>query len=124
VRQDLDRELSNPSSLRARILEGMRRVLEMRQKSTAFAPDAAQAILGAGQGIFACTRSGGAKDEKVLCLHNVTPATQEFPCSIWEVAGRPVREAEYLGGGLVAEWSPITRLRLAPYESIWLRMRN
>jgi sucrose phosphorylase len=124
LRQDLDRELSDPGSLRTRILEGMRRVLEMRQKSTAFAPDAGQVILRAGQGIFACTRSGGANNEEVLCLHNVTPVRQEFPCSKWEVGGRAVREAEDLSGRRAVDWSTLTRMRLEAYESIWLRMRN
>ena len=121
---ELDRELSDPKSLRARVLEGMRRVLDIRRTSTAFAPDAEQGVLRAGQGIFACTRSGGANNEEVLCLHNVTPASQEFPCSMWKVGGRAVRVAEDMGRRAAVEWSTLTRLRLAPYESIWLRMRN
>jgi sucrose phosphorylase len=124
LRQDLDRELSVSDSLRARILEGMRRVLEMRRTSTAFAPDAGQVILRPGPGIFACTRSGGANNDEVLCVHNVTPVTQAFPCSMWEVGGRAVREAEDLSGREAVEWRALTRLRLGPYESIWLRMRN
>jgi sucrose phosphorylase len=124
MRQDLELELSDAGSPRARILEGMRRVLDMRRTSTAFAPDAGQVILRAGQGVFACTRSGGANDDEVLCVHNVTPASQEVPCSAWEVGGRAVREAEDLSGGGVVEWGALTRLTLAPYESIWLRMRN
>jgi sucrose phosphorylase len=122
LRLDLDRELSDPISLRARILEGMRRVLDMRRTSTAFAPDAEQAILMAGEGIFGCTRSGGLNNEEVLCLHNVTPVSQEFPCSSWKVDGRAVREAEDLSQREAVDWSTLTRLRLAPYESIWLRM--
>jgi sucrose phosphorylase len=124
LRQDIDRELFDPRTLRARIFEGISRVLAKRRTSTAFAPDAEQAVLRPGQGIFACTRSGGANNEEVLCVHNVTPSTQEFPCSMWEVGGRAVREAEDLSGREAVEWGALSRLRLAPYESIWLRMMN
>jgi sucrose phosphorylase len=124
LRSELDRELSDPGSVRAQILAGMRRVLDMRRSSAAFASGASQAILGPAQGIFACTRSGGANNEEVLCLHNVTPQDQEFLCSWWKIGGRVVRQAEVLGSRQPVEWSNLTRLRLAPYESIWLRMKS
>ena len=73
-RQDLDRELSDPGSLRARILEGMRRALEMRRTSTAFAPDAGQVILRAGQRNLRLHPFRRCENEEVLCVHNVTPS--------------------------------------------------
>lgn len=123
-RAELEDELSDPGSLRSRILQGMRHMLAMRRKSTAFSPDAGQEILHAGDGIFACARSGGANHEEVLCLHNVTPMHQEFACAAWKVGGRAVAEVEVLDGSTALEYGSLAGWRLAPYESIWLRMKR
>ena len=71
----LEAQLSDPGSLRSRVLAGMLELLERRQAIAAFHPHAAQEILDYGSGVFALQRV--AEDgSSVLALHNVTGEVQ------------------------------------------------
>lgn len=73
-RAEFERELGEPGSERARVFSGLRRLLERRRASPAFAPTAAQRVLDIDPRVFAVVRG---TEAPVLCLHNVTGQSVE-----------------------------------------------
>lgn len=123
-RKEVEAELAVPSTLRAMIYDGMKRMLTARRGSRAFAPNAEQRILRAGAGILALTRRTALDGERILCLHNVTARIQRFPWAVWR-AGEPVdpRAVDLITGRRI-EGSSSGTIGLEPYQSMWLRMRQ
>lgn len=76
MREELESELSDPSSLRAQIFTRYHSLLTKRTSSPAFHPHGGQQILEMGSGIFAVLRSSPEGDKKTLCLQNVTGQNQ------------------------------------------------
>lgn len=72
LRDDLDRELADPFSRRARVLVGLRTLLGLRQASTAFHPSAGCEILDLDPRVFALKRTSTDGEHSVLCLHNLS----------------------------------------------------
>jgi glucosylglycerate phosphorylase len=109
---ELEAALDDPSSVRARVFAGMRRMIEARASHPAFSPYAGQHIPEAPPGLFVTVRN--ALDErKVLCMTNVTSAS--ISCTLpahdglkWEpLAGSP--QAPSSGEAI----------RLSPYGVAW-----
>ena len=75
VREDLDRELNDPSSRRARILKGMLALLNQRRGSAAFEPTARAEVLRLDPRVFAVRRLASTGSQSVTCLHNVSADT-------------------------------------------------
>lgn len=92
VRADLERELADPSSRRARVLHGMTALLRQRQASPAFHPAGRCQVVAADPRVFALRRSSPDGADTVLCLHNVSADTVP-------VEGRVLEPYEVL-------WSP------------------
>ena len=109
---ELQAELDNPKSLRARVFAGIRRLIEARASHPAFSPYAGQEIPEAPAELFLIVRSA-ADGRKVLCLTNVTadPISYSLPASGafgWKpLAGLP----EASSAGEV--------VRLPPYGVSW-----
>jgi glucosylglycerate phosphorylase len=74
-RVNLDRELASPSSLRARVLRGLKTLLRQRQTSSAFHPCAGQEVLDLDTRVFALKRTSAGGEHSVLCLHNLSDQT-------------------------------------------------
>jgi glucosylglycerate phosphorylase len=72
LRRDLERELADPSSLRARVLSGLRTLLMKRRASAAFHPSARHKVLDVDPRVFALERTSRDGRHSVLCLHNLT----------------------------------------------------
>lgn len=75
LREDLDRELADPSSRRARILKGMLALLDQRRGSAAFEPTARAEVLRLDPRVFALRRLASTGSQSVTCLHNVSADT-------------------------------------------------
>jgi sucrose phosphorylase len=73
-RPDLERELSIPATLRARVFSGFRDLLALRRAHRAFAPTAPQRVLDLDARVFAVLRESADGSDRVLCLHNVSGA--------------------------------------------------
>ena len=69
---NLECELEEPSSLRARVFGGLRELLLIRRKHRAFAPAAPQQVLDLDPRVFAVLRESVDGGDWVLCLHNVS----------------------------------------------------
>ena len=72
---DLERELADPDSRRAKVLSGFKRLLEERQASAAFHPGGRQEVLALDPRLFAVRRTSPDGRETLLCLHNVSGET-------------------------------------------------
>lgn len=69
--KDLERDLNNAASLRARVFSGFRQLLSLRRAHLAFAPTAPQRVLDFDPRVFAVMRESADGSDRVLCLHNV-----------------------------------------------------
>jgi len=116
-RADLENELGDPASLRARILAGHRDLLRIRRGQTAFHPGAPQRILHLDPRVFAVVRETKDRRERVLCLHNVSalPVTCRTSEIDWS------KTILLLGPESGARQGK-TSQELAPYETCWLRL--
>jgi sucrose phosphorylase len=74
-RAELEPELADPSSRRARVLLELSALLRQRQASTAFHPTGRSEVVSAGPRVFAIRRTSPDGAETVLCLHNASAET-------------------------------------------------
>ncbi len=70
--QELETELNQAGSLRARVFERYARLLTARRASAAFHPHAGQQILPGAKEVFAVLRTPSEPSAWSLCLHHVT----------------------------------------------------
>lgn len=112
--------LNRAGSLRGRVYRGFTRLLRARGRGSAFAPGAAQQIVRAGDGIFALRRVAIA--EEIWCVHNISSRDQRFvPGGHLLQEMQKGRVVDLLDHDL-NELATSGALRLAPYDSVWLRM--
>ena len=116
----LNKELSDPSSLKSRILMGYRHLLLIRKKHSAFHPSAQQRVLELGPSVFGLLRKTP-DNEAILCITNVTSRTLQISIRmadfdlpvnlIWtdQLTGKPFQVGDIL------------RCELSPYQSRWLK---
>ncbi|UCH25751.1 MAG: hypothetical protein JSV66_17795, partial [Trueperaceae bacterium] len=74
---ELERDLTDPGSLRSLVLTHFRPLLRCRKRLDAFDPSAPQEILDAPGGVFGLKRTGA--NDTVYCLHNVSTQPQRLP---------------------------------------------
>lgn len=106
ARADLERELSDSLSLRARVFGGFQELLRLRRAQPAFHPNAPQRVLELDSRVFAVLRQSRNQAQRYLCLHNVSASA--VTCSM-----RQIPEA--------ASNTP-AELTLQPYATNWLRL--
>lgn len=136
-------ELTTEDSLRHRVFEGYRRMLQVRGAEPAFHPAAAQTVLEAGGSVFALLRGGPSSMEetatappdasppgsaRVLCLHNVS--SEDAECRF---------RADHLGGTVENTFRELITddvffphweqgrhgefsVSLEPFEVMWLKL--
>lgn len=92
---ELENELSQPASRRARVFGRFRKLLAYRAGSPAFHPHGSQEILDVGAGIFGVLRRSPQGNQRMICLQNITGQAQTA-----HAAGR--------------------RFSLAPYQVLWV----
>jgi sucrose phosphorylase len=77
-RDQLERDLDNPRSLRHLIFNGYRELLQQRTKNPAFHPHGEQQVVFCHRAVFALLRSAPDLSSSVLCLHNVSSNLQRL----------------------------------------------
>lgn len=116
----LQRLLADPSSKLHLLSEQWRRLLRTRISHAAFHPNGAQRVLNLHSGVFSVLRSSPGDEYRVLCLINVTPATQRVTVPETDLHIQSGIWTDLLGG---RGWR-VRRARLgvdlAPYEVLWL----
>jgi glucosylglycerate phosphorylase len=84
---DVENELNDPISLRARVYRRFRYLLLLRRNHPAFHPQAEQKILEMGSSVFALERISHDGRDSMLCIQNVTSqkvSTQGFSLDPYE----------------------------------------
>ncbi len=113
----LEAELKIPTSLRHRVLTGMRRLLDTRRKLRAFHPDTDQQILDLNNQIFAVLRRCTDTGERILALHNVTAKRIRIDRHTIPLRG-PLTDT--LTGQLIWLGAEGEDIVLLPYQIAWL----
>jgi sucrose phosphorylase len=120
-RRQLERELSDPNSLRYRVFKGYLRLLKVRVSNSAFHPSGGQEVVGSNSRVFSLLRSSVDGQNNVLCLHNVSGEALEFSLDAGQLpfAGSAF-VTDQLGGRII----PLDRgrhlnLAMEPYEVLW-----
>lgn len=116
TRGEMESDLADVSSLRARVLARYTRLLGVRHSHPAFDPRGTQKILAGDSQVFALIRLAPGGRERVLCLHNVAGATVLYDAGVsagegWEdlISGAPCLTS--------ANGTP--RFELEPYQTVW-----
>jgi sucrose phosphorylase len=115
TRADLENDLAESATLRARVFSRFERLLGVRKNEPAFSPIAAQQVLDLDSCVFALVRRP-ARGRAVLCVHNVTNDTLEV--SVPDACSGKWRnlfdETKTYRIGRSRQG-----IRLAPYEVLW-----
>jgi len=77
IQAELETELRDPRSLRARVYRRLSGLLQARAASAAFAPSAGQEILDCGDAVFGIRRNAADGSASALCFHNLTGRAQQ-----------------------------------------------
>ncbi len=119
-RADLERELADPASRRARVFRQLAHLLRVRAGQEAFHPFGRQRILFLDSGVFAVLRTAPDGRQRALCLHNVTPRERTVRLSLSQVdAASGEAWRDLLADRPLVPADPFT-LSLAPYQTRWL----
>ena len=108
-RDELEMQLADANSLRAKVFTRYRELLIARSSTSAFDPHGGQKVLDVEKGVFAVLRISQDKAKQVLCLQNVTSHELEVDNPI----KKNVRD-------LLTNRSVDSKIVLKPYQSMWL----
>lgn len=119
ARADLEAELAEPTTLRARVFGGYKKLLQARSRHPAFDPSGSQEILHTDERVFALVRHVAQSEGPLLCLHNVSrdnvAVRVALPLAMQPVGWRDMLTnrvcARSPGGG----WE----IPLEPYQVFW-----
>ncbi len=120
-RSELERALSDPTSLRARVYTAYRRLLDVRKQHPAFHPNGPQRVLSLDPSVFAVLRTAPDGKERILCLHNVTASPVTIPV---DHDSQCLDEARHwrnlLSEQIVLNDRAGLQIVLEPYQIAWL----
>ena len=105
----LKAELSDPDSLRSRVLAGYRQMLKIRKQEDAFSPNSPQQVLKLDERVFALLR--GTKENQILVLINVSDDVVELKTGM-------------AGSGLLSGKQMNQEAALEPYEYLWMKINS
>ena len=121
-RDELERELSDPSSLRHRVFYPYLRLIRARAAHRAFHPNGAQQVLSIHPALFVLLRTAPDGSESLLCIHNVSGAEQSFSANLAPLPLPHSGQVRDLVTGITfpVNGSGDLSLRVAPYQVLWL----
>jgi len=106
---DLEKQLIDSTSLRSKVYTRYRELLLARSSTSAFDPHGEQKVLEIDKGIFALIRNSPNESKQVLCMQNVT--NEEIQIE------NPLKQTTR---DLLTDRSMNTKIRLKPYQSMWM----
>jgi glycosidase len=128
-RDELERELADPSSLRHKVFYPYLHLIRTRAARRAFHPNGAQQVLFdlvGNEALFALMRTSPDGDEKIICIHNVSDAAQPFRVNLKALS---VRHAGTLVDIISGASYPVgadddLKLTVSPYQVLWLKVEE
>lgn len=113
-RAELQRELDEPQSVRARVLARYAELLRARRTRAAFSPTAAQNVLPLDPRFFILERIAADGSSRTLCIHNVSDASVKLS---W------IRDSSRLMRDLLTgQELALGDIFVSPYQVLWLEM--
>lgn len=120
-RARLEDELADAASLRARIFNGLKELLSLRRRQSAFHPRAAQRVLSGDRRLFAVCRTSPDGGQRLLCLHNVSDQPVSA-ASLLAAAGSARAWTDLLSGERYAAPSANpANVQLEGFQTCWLQ---
>ncbi|MCI0415038.1 sugar phosphorylase [bacterium] len=113
IRQKVEQDLADSKSLRHKVFTRLRALLQVRSQHPAFHPYGKQEVLECGDSVFSLIRSSPQSGERILCLQNITPVSQNvlLPQSARGInLFKPTRR---ISAGSI---------QLSPYEGMWIQL--
>jgi sucrose phosphorylase len=114
-REELERTLCDPTSLRARVFSRFKELLAVRQNEPAFNPTAGQQVLEADRRVFALLRQP-TRGRVVLGIHNISK--ESFQVQVPVAAEKKWRNLFNQGVTYIPDSTGLN-IQLAPYEVLW-----
>src|SRR5690606_16042765 len=117
-RAELENDLADTNSLRAKVFSRMSDVLKARALESALNPPAPQKILDIDPRVFAIERTAANGETRVLCLHNVSDSPVVTPKTN-SIFGDAEKRVVLIGSqkALADE----NQIELEPYDFLWMR---
>ena len=116
----LEERLADTSQHHARVLDGMVRLLKIRQAKPAFHPNAGQRVLALDDRVFAVLRGEVGTPGAVLCLSNVSPVAVRVVVSASLVGGTDMGVRDLVGGMHFSLSGGDYSFELRAYQTMWL----
>jgi sucrose phosphorylase len=118
---ELSTQLNDPDNVHAQVFSGYKKLLNIRQNHPAFHPGAPQRVLYTNNHVFSLLRSDLDQKESIICLVNVSPASQEVAINLNTLGVAPAKSLQ----DLVSDESFLPangkiNLKLEGYQIIWL----
>lgn len=113
----LDGLLADPETPQARVLAALRELIRIRRRQPAFHPNATQYTLQLRDRLFGFWRQSPRRDQSIFAVHNLVPKRQTLPLSSLNLVATD-SWFDLIGGAPIDNLHG--RLRLAPYQSVWL----
>jgi len=126
--ESVEAELRDETSVRGRVFAGILRLLETRQAQSAFHPNAHQAVLSVGRGVFAVLRTAR-EDSSAESISSGSLSKPQRILALFNLSGDPQRSSI----GAISAGCPCTDLLsgsrfesevidLKPYQIVWLEI--
>ncbi len=121
-REELERSLADPSSLRHRLFYPYLHLIRTRAAHPAFHPNGAQRVIFGNKALFTLLRTAPDGDEHILCIHNASGLDQPLRIDLEALSFRHRGELLDLLSGkrYPVESDGELTLLLDPYQVIWL----
>ncbi len=116
----LERELTDPDSLRSRVFRRYAVLLCARAAQPAFDPHGVQHVIEANDAVFAVLRSARDGHPDMFCLHNVSGRSQRFEAALDSPAD--IATDVLSGRAFKLEAGRRLSLILDPYQVVWLSL--
>jgi sucrose phosphorylase len=119
----LEGELRQPASRRSQVFERYARMLKARAARSAFSPNAGQEIIDCGETVFALLRFSPDKNQRVLCLHNISNRIQAISLDWVEIFKTGSITLKDSLTNQLFDLNPGDTFTMQPYQVNWLERR-
>jgi Glycosidases len=120
-REAVEAALRDPASLRSKVFGGYKRLLQLRRQEKAFHPNGGQQVLDVGDSVFGLVRTSPDGMETVYVLINVSDQEQDVQLDV-AVSANSGNPADLISGRPLSAQDGQIRLRLAPYQAMWIKI--
>jgi sucrose phosphorylase len=120
ARRQIEDELGDPRSRRARVFRRLAELLKARAALAALAPSAAQEMLDCGDAVLGVLRIAKDQAARALCLHNLSGRSQIVDLTSGLLGDISKERWVDLVGGRGPQREGRLRLELRPHEVRWL----